>query len=49
MGIKLTEEQKEIIKAFKNEERMKINAYAGTPIYLFSYTLILAVSNKQHS
>lgn len=30
MGIKLTEEQKEIIKAFKDTERLKINAYAGT-------------------
>jgi len=30
MGIKLTEEQKGIIKAFKDTEKLKINAYAGT-------------------
>jgi len=30
MGIKLTDEQKEIIKAFKDAEKLKINAYAGT-------------------
>jgi len=30
MGIQLTEEQKEIIKVFRDTERLKINAYAGT-------------------
>jgi len=30
MGIRLTEEQKEIIKTFKDVEKLKINAYAGT-------------------
>jgi len=30
MGIKLTEEQKEIIKSLKENDRIKVNAYAGT-------------------
>ncbi|GAB6064931.1 UvrD-helicase domain-containing protein [Aquifex pyrophilus] len=30
MGIKLTEEQKDIIKSFRETQKMKVNAYAGT-------------------